>query len=1123
MSSPDDFTPRFDDIDNETTREDDIYAPARVKPTKTSKKKSKTAAKKSKKYVDTFVEPEEEEEDTPFARTIAPLSPSVPSAPPPTEFYGVSLDNDDFPPDHTALGESSAPSSPPLQAAQHDVPPEIDDEPPPLPSPVSSPAAWSPQPLPARPAPVSSSPAARQAAIYGSPPPYSSPRNHRVPSLSGAQAQPRRDFLPQHASPRSQFVEPASAPHKAQPHFFGLPDLDFLSGTKKEQNPGKTAGSDGYCCCFDSFADSGDDASSRKAKDALLVGSEGGLEVFRILPNKLEVVGRLEGLRGSVVGAKILPHTELYDHLQPIRPLVAVIVHGVMVEDIPDSSIRKDGSQNRALKESTCYYQTTVEVYSLQTQQHVVTLYKSSPVAVEQPTIGQPTSLPEPIGDLRITAQSRFIILASGKSGEVFVFANAVTSTYPAGNFRCIGKFWTSLQSPLDTPSSRPPSSSENSRMAEDGDEKPGVPLCSLSQRWLAIVAPSISSHVSIHGSPALGEHNPNPPGLASAVAPPQPPVTCDIAGVDAEDTWSRLTRQAAKGVVKYSQKGIDLGWQGWRELTNPTPQSAQQHGRTSSKDHDVLFPPTNAPPDDPKQKPREPAIVSIIDLVALLEAEETKPKYQPAPLATFALREGCNFLSFSMSGLRLLTVSRKGDVSIVWDLSRSCHGSQRLRDGPRQSSSANGPCVKQVHRIARNSPSLVVDCAWARDDEDIGLLTSHGTIHLHEVPMRSSLRKRKRRNTTSAPVPEKAQPTVGVSHGSSPPSSNGGFLGSIKSGWQQMSSQVNSLRSQNPVATFSIPTTFAGFKEATANASHAGGRVLAKGLSQGLSVAKGGASDYWHADDNKIRHKALQGQDGTGSLKWIKRQSDTLLAVVCGGTVHLHPVQRLARRKGDVMVSGLKADRYGKKQFALPSIRTHTSNDAANGAPHTKKGREDESCTKQGPHGFWSLRVSPEANDLRRPTSGSGLSQANEVETNPPYCPFHIDSRVDIFAFDDDMRNSADSTGFQGSIFHIHGHGSATPTNPSWLFGEPLPAATKMNTHDDIDIHRDGEPDDSDMDVDSLAEQMESTLTVRTAGGEGGREEILINTWRAQPARPEAGDGGFDAWVDEDDSGSGE
>ena len=81
-------------------------------------------------------------------------------------------------------------------------------------------------------------------------------------------------------------------------------------------------------------------------------------------------------------------------------------------------------------------------------------------------------------------------------------------------------------------------------------------------------------------------------------------------------------------------------------------------------------------------------------------------------------------------------------------------------------------------------------------------------------------------------------------------------------------------------------------------------------------------------------------------------------------------------------------------------------------------------------------------------------------------------------------------------------------------MFGEPLPTSTKMNTHDDLnDIHRD--PDaDSDIDL-SLADQMESTLTVRTATGEDGRDEIRVNTWRTQ--RPETGDGEFEVLEDDD------
>ncbi len=52
---------------------------------------------------------------------------------------------------------------------------------------------------------------------------------------------------------------------------------------------------------------------------------------------------------------------------------------------------------------------------------------------------------------------------------------------------------------------------------------------------------------------------------------------------------------------------------------------------------------------------------MSIIDLEALTTVEAMKSKTTPAPLATFALQEGCNYVSFASSGLRLLTVSRSG------------------------------------------------------------------------------------------------------------------------------------------------------------------------------------------------------------------------------------------------------------------------------------------------------------------------------------------------------------------------------------------------------------------------------------------------------------------------------
>ena len=103
--------------------------------------------------------------------------------------------------------------------------------------------------------------------------------------------------------------------------------------------------------------------------------------------------------------------------------------------------------------------------------------------------------------------------------------------------------------------------------------------------------------------------------------------VTCEVVGTDSEGAWSRLGRQAAQGLMKYSQRGIEMGLQGWKELTQPSPPNTHlSHARSSSKDD--LFPPTKAPSDDPGRLAKEPALVSIIDLDNLIIWEEIKSKH---------------------------------------------------------------------------------------------------------------------------------------------------------------------------------------------------------------------------------------------------------------------------------------------------------------------------------------------------------------------------------------------------------------------------------------------------------------------------------------------------------------
>ncbi|KAI7522254.1 hypothetical protein KC317_g21931, partial [Hortaea werneckii] len=336
----------------------------------------------------------DEEEDTPYAKSVTPSPPTYhqekqpkhavqprstavqqesepepePEPEPAAKVTNRHEDLLDVPiEEHAWYEQPPAPEEP----APSQEPAQESEEQPPKSQPAPSPAVRSPRSAAAKPASPAVSPPVRPASLYGT---ATGPFAARSGSSAGQHPVSRQrapSLTPQQTSPRPRFAQPASTtprfidpppPHMPQPHFFGAPDIGLNLGQQKPEQ-GKPAGADGYCCRFDTFADAGDVASGRKAQDALLVGSECGLEAYRVLPDKLEVVGRLEGLRGAVIDAKVLPQLEIYDVMPMQRPLVAMIVHGVMSDDRRDS-----GNEDEDIQEQRDVYQTTVEVYSLQTQ-----------------------------------------------------------------------------------------------------------------------------------------------------------------------------------------------------------------------------------------------------------------------------------------------------------------------------------------------------------------------------------------------------------------------------------------------------------------------------------------------------------------------------------------------------------------------------------------------------------------------------------------------------------------------------------------------------------------------------------------------------------------------------------
>jgi hypothetical protein len=1135
--------------------------PSAATTTGKKKKKTKKNVAKSKPWDDTS-------EDTPYPKSVTP-------SPPVEHFSGVRLSAEPTPPnsepepevatglrgeeDEVAAWEQQTPPQPPAEEEEltQDPHPELliedfgdfdarlshpepDSRPPsPKPPPISSPLTSPPISPHPRKAKISTPQAPPSPAPFTRRPVTS--RNSEHAKDSGVSRQTsvierQRRESTAHITPpvpRKSFVEPINPPHMKQNHYFSVPGLDFGRGPATTEKGGKHAGSEHYCCCFDSFGNAGDAASAVRAKDALIVGCEGGLEVFRVLADKLEVVGRLEGLRGGIVGAKILPWNSISGGNSANLPLVALIVHGPMDGQSYKPTRDNDGQVAQG-EEPTKYYQTTVEVFSLQTQEHITTLYKSLPVTLPEAKLGQFAKVPEPVGDLRLDAKGSFLTISSGKSGEIFVFAQT-RDGFSASGFRCIGKYWTSLQSRFDV---NKPSVSTESLPGTDVSEPQTSPLVSLSGRWLAYVPPNSSSRISVHGTLALTEGHPQPPGVGAHVAPPQPPVSCDILGLNSEGVLAKYSRQAAQEFLKASRKGIEMGMAGWREFTQPSPPT-----RDSQRADAEGFPPTNAPGDDTRRVTKEPAVVVIVDLEKLLDAEENHAKHLPLPLASFALDDGCNFLSLSPDGLRLLTTSRMGEVSYIWDLRYAAHGSHQRRDIG-SADPVMGPHVNRIQRIVRNSHSVVLDVAWARDSNFVALLTAHGTVHLHEISSRNQdSPRRRRKSTVAAPLVDKADATVSLSTGLSPPSSNG-FLGGIRSGWQTMSTQVSAMRAPNTAtegrANFGIPTIFAGVREVTSAGAAASGRAIARGVGQGYSAARIGAADFWHADDNKIKHKDLPNNVAARSVRWLRTRSGISVVVACGGKVYLCPVQQVTRQRGDTTFSGLRAENKGRREFGLPPIATSSS-----GAQPSK----GNGCAQQGPHGFWGLRANAStqrtAFDTNAKTSQESEAETAHYETNPPFCPLYIDRRVSMLGYNESSPTYAgDYDDFQAKG---HGLGEEQP----WVFGEPLPASIKLNDRsgvseadisDEEEYERSHHQHYNDHDREQLAMD-HFNAEIDAAGGEPrvadnvqsriiinpANNEIRINSSRKKPRKllkspakpqppPARADGDFELLEDEED-----
>ena len=880
--------------------------------------------------------------------------------------------------------------------------------------------------------------------------------------------------------PSQTFAPNPPLPHQAQPHFYGLPDLDL--GLDNMPNDGIPPGERGYFCGFDTLTSAGD-AAARSAENVLLVGSQGGLDVFRVDKTKLDIVGRLEGLRGGVLGAKIVPWTMRMDSLAALRPLVVLTLHGPVVKEgrsssgSGSSSVIDDSASDSPSRPSSRHgddqigeiigYQTTVEVYSLREKRRIAILYKSPLAPLTSPIDSPLFQSPPPVGEFIVDAKGKFIVVASGASGEVFCFA-----PYSRGHeehlerFRCVGKVWTSVQL-RERPTHSSSSSGADGSHEDTPPEKYHVPIFSLSDRWLAVAPPASSSLYPVNGTPLTSPTYERPLGVSHHSVPTQPSPNCIVDAPESAGLINRLTREGTQVAIKGARWATEKGIQAFKSYMN---KGSQVGSVPYSQDPmQQYFPPTHG--HNQTQPRQEASVISIYDLQRLLDAEETRNKNALHPIATVPAALGCSFLSFSPSGLMLLTVSKKGDYQDVWDLKRI--NFKRARKTAREQ--PIGPHVRQVARFTRMTVANVIDVIWSAPKIDrLAVVTDKGTVHMFLMPQ----------SAFQWPPPRRLRPAVPSAKPKDIPSSPSG--GAVNSAMQAINDTTKPFfdavraRNSSPASRFTLAnlgvTPAAGAKS---------GKAVAAGVGKSINNIR-------HAGDNKIALPLSLSGVKPYSVRWLSGRGRGSIALVAGGVLQIWRVQMRTTTDGGRSSSTATISKKKLVEFGLAPIRDMILPPSVADKLYPQPGDPEP---MHGFYGDWIPRSLPSRKPGARGTQSPGVFPAplsfSEIETNPPYQPFYTDRRVARFVY---LRPTpevqASSSEYQTSIpalmNNLHGEDDESP----WLFGEPVEA--RQLSSPTAHAYDSGEDDI----VAGVAARIENKLVLRD-GEEEEVEQVVVTTRR--------------------------
>lgn len=776
-------------------------------------------------------------------------------------------------------------------------------------------------------------------------------------------------------------------PHQPQAHFYGAPEVDLEFEPKTGIRPGER----GYAYGFDTLPRL--HGPTARGKDTVvLTGYEGGLEVHSITRSGLDTIASLKGLRGGVHHAKILPWTLNIQGSDP-SPLVAVIVHGpVLPSGAPE--VRLDGNlgsagpersgaaspiatdlgqkDNNGLRTAPVeFYQTTVDVYSLQDSRHIAVLLEGPKIPLKTPITSPIFQPPPPTGALRILADHGTMVIASGQTGESWIYRQASIPQEPGVEFRCCGKLWTSLQQPLVDPSQE-----TNRSRASAQRQAARAPIVALRGRWVAYCPAAPSSQMSLRAAvpvPIQGKA----PGLASLTPPQLPSVISDV-DLPAEDSiMNKLMRETTQEVISGAKWIGERGLQAFNSYWNkPATPSQQARSPPSAQAWNApQFPPTHGTVAPAITK--EPGLVSIVDVETSLSSSSIHP------VTTFAT-PGCSYLSFSPNGLSLFTASTKGDVQTIWDLMRIQH----TKSSPLQSASlpslSSGPRVRQIAQFSRLTVARIVDVSWMKPNgECVAMVTERGTVHLLDLPPSALTwpppRRRLHAEEAMANTSEGNASAVSIA------------TGALNSAWDAARPLINRSRRSSSIANAHGPQSTGSKFVEHANYS---GKMIAAGISHSLGKTGSAINQLRHSGDNRIPLPSNSNAPGSSCVILVANRRDHSLFVLGDGFVRTFPQRPRKTSTAGERQSATRFRRY--TDFKLPLLPDDTI------APLVKRSIDPDEYLDlldkdgDGVNNTMVLTARPKLAH-RNASAESSIPQA-EIESSAPYQPFHTDKRVALY-----------------------------------------------------------------------------------------------------------------------------